>query len=114
MFSKRKHSFTGNIAILVCVAFCAVIIPEATHAAAGSSNSGSSSSQDSLPISSSTLSNTSLIISLTLYQIKYILSGGNSSSSQPVAYSSKTGGSSSGSATISDNSDVNKKPKDKD
>ena len=112
MFRKRKCSLTRNIAILVCVAFCAAAIPEATHAAAGSSNSGSSSSQDSFPISSSVLSKTSLVISLTLYQIKFILSGGSSSSSQP-ANSSKTNGSSN-SATISDNSDVNKKPKDKD
>jgi len=114
MFSKRKRSFTRNIAILVCVAFCTVAIPEATHAAASSSNSGSSSSQDSFPVSSSVISTAGLVISLTYYQIKYILSGGSSSSSQPISNSGKLSGNNSGSATISDNSDSNKKPKDKD
>ncbi|MDH4258144.1 MAG: hypothetical protein OEV50_04970, partial [Candidatus Aminicenantes bacterium] len=82
MFSKRKCSFTRNIAILVCVALVTMIVPEATHAAASSSKGGSSSSKDSFPISSSVLSAAGLAISLVVYQLyyQYVLSGGSTSS----------------------------------
>ena len=117
MLSKRKSSFTRNMAILVCVAFISVITPEVTHAAASSLNDGSSSSQNSFPISSSVLSNTGLAISLIAYKIfyKYVLSGNDSSLNQSLSKLNKyVGNSSRNPARISDNSDSNKKPKDKD
>ena len=117
MFSKRKRSFTRNMAILVCVAFILVTIPEVTYAAASSSSGRTSSSQNSFPTSFSFLSNTSLAISLIVYKIfhKYVLSGDDSSLNRPLIKLKKyAGNSSSNSAYISDNSDSNKKPKDKD
>jgi len=117
MFKKGKNSLKKNMAILVCVAFVSVIIPEVTHAASRSSSTEFPFPQHIFSLFSPVFSTANHNISLAAYELAamYILAKKTPLPNTPPNNADKTGDKNSKDAVESrGNSSSKKKPTDKD
>jgi len=118
MFKKRKNSFKKSMAILVCVAFISVVLPEVTHAATTPSSTKFPSAKKSFSLFSLVFSFANLNSPLAVYDFVtlYILSNTQGKPHhKPVNNpGNKTSKKDDGNFKNHGNSTAKKKPKGKD
>ena len=116
MFEKRMNSFKKNMAILVCVAFISVVIPEVTHAATQPSSTEFPFSKKFFSLFSPVFSLSGLNFPLGVYDLAtlYILSSNHGKPPpKPVNKTGKKNSSNNSIFKSNDNSTSKKPPKNK-